>query len=84
MWGPDLDEARAQALRSINRGLGPATPKLDLKLESVGPRFVQEVNMAFDELKVPSPVRSTSMRHCLLVHASWHRASQRSGQRCDL
>ena len=53
VWGPDLDEARAQALRSINRGLGPANPKLDLKLESAGPRFVQEVKMAFDELRVP-------------------------------
>ena len=28
-WGPNLDEARAQALRSINRGLGPANPKLE-------------------------------------------------------
>ena len=57
MWGPDRDEARAQALRSINRGLGPSTPKLDLKLESAGLRFVQEVNMAFDELNVLSGER---------------------------
>ncbi|CAE7275931.1 yciC, partial [Symbiodinium sp. CCMP2456] len=57
VWGPDLDEARAQALRSINRGLGPSTPKLDLRLENAGPRFTQEVNVAFDELRVPQADR---------------------------
>ena len=52
-WGPDLDEARAQCLRSINRGLGLATPKLDLRIENADDRFASLVQRAHLELKVP-------------------------------
>ncbi|CAE7405213.1 unnamed protein product, partial [Symbiodinium necroappetens] len=51
-WGPDLDEARAQCLRSVNRGLGPATPKLDLRIENANDRFASLLQQAYLELKV--------------------------------
>ena len=51
-WGPELDEARAQCLRSINRGLGPATPKLDLRIENADDRFASLLQQAYLELKV--------------------------------
>ena len=47
MWRPDthgpwcqaLELARSQAIRSIVRGMGPAVPKLDLRLESAPDEF---------------------------------------------
>ena len=69
-WTPELQEARAQSLRSINRGIGPATPKLDLCLENARSDFSQQVGQAFETLRC-APDERISFPSQACVTASW-------------
>ena len=56
-WTQQLDLARSQAIRSIQRGMGPSSPKLDLFFDNVKLDFSASLASAYDELEVPLTVR---------------------------
>ena len=49
--------AKSQAIRSIQRGMGPSSPKLDLFFDNVKLDFSASLASAYDELEVPLTVR---------------------------
>ncbi|CAE7259953.1 ftsH [Symbiodinium sp. CCMP2592] len=56
-WSQQLDLARAQAIRSITRGMGPSSPKLDLFFDGIQNDFASSISRAYSELEVPIPLR---------------------------
>ena len=56
-WTQQLDLARSQAIRSIQRGMGPSSPKLDLFFDNVKLDFAASLDSAYDELELPLTVR---------------------------
>ena len=53
-WSPALDHAISQAVRSITRGMGPASAKLDFPMELCSRDFSSDVQSAYESLQVPS------------------------------
>ena len=52
-WNDRLDFAVQQATRSIVRGMGPSAIKRDVPLERVSNDFAEELEKAYDDLRVP-------------------------------
>ena len=69
-WCQALELARAQALRSIGRGMGPAEPKLDLHLESAPTEFDAALQEVAAHAGVPQDARLPFMG-ATAVSASW-------------
>ena len=57
IWPQQLDLARAQAVRSITRGLGPAAAKLNISFDHVRLDFPSVLSKAYTDLEVPVPLR---------------------------
>ena len=51
------DLARSQSIRSIQKGMGPAAPKLDIFFDNVRLDLAESLSSAYNELEVPIPTR---------------------------
>ena len=56
-WEPHLDHAVRQAVRSITRGMGPSSAKLDVPLELCDSQFASRISEAYETLRVPEDHR---------------------------
>ena len=56
-WSQQLDLARAQAIRSITRGIGPAATKLHISFDNVRLDFSFALTKAYTEMEVPMSLR---------------------------
>ena len=71
-----IDRARAQAVRSITRGIGPSAAKLNIAFDHVQKDFLSLVAEAYRDLEVPVPLRvrepfaTAVTSHCSLVPPS--------------
>ena len=76
--------AVSQALRSINRGIGPSSAKLDIPLERMGRAFSCEMEAAFVALRVPQDQRLWFPGDAVIV-ASWFllRGVEMANLRCE-
>ena len=69
-WPASLDHAVAQAVRSITRGMGPSSAKLDFPLEVCSRSFEGDVVRAYSTLQVPEHARIEAPADTGIV-ASW-------------
>ena len=69
-WPASLDHAVAQAVRSITRGMGPSSAKLDFPLEVCSRSFDGDVVRAYSTLQVPEHARIEAPADTGIV-ASW-------------